>query len=191
MSRQKTKLMKTLKLSLTGALLCSLVFFACNKNENEQVVEIQETETVKSIFTPTEDANAVQEKAELSLILEGLIETVEVITPRAAMVTECCLNNVLEKVTHPTFGWINLHLEYDVSDPAQVVQIKHWEKVGGSWTYLGQDNITTSYDDCTEKSVNMSVGHLPSSEILSWSRIWDASTGSFCGGSKIAIWDNF
>jgi len=191
-SRQqnKTKLMKTLKLSLATVLFSSLIFYACNKEETTPAVQDQEIEMVRTDFTPANAANAEQIKQELEQVLRGNVDTEERSESKAAaLVTECCLNRILEKVTHPLFGWINLHLEYDVSDPAQEVRIKHWVQTDAGWNYLGENTITTSYETCTEKSVNMSVGHLPESTILSWSRIWDGS--SFCGGSQIEIWDNF
>ncbi|MFT5823689.1 MAG: hypothetical protein ACI8ZM_004951 [Crocinitomix sp.] len=71
----------------------------------------------------------------------------------------------------------NLNLQYGVSDPNQVVQIKHWVNTGAGYVYFGQDNITTSYTTCTAKSVNMGNNHIPF-----------GTRGSYCGGSKILTW---
>jgi hypothetical protein len=178
--------MKTLKLTLGAVLLSSFFFVACDKEDSK--VE-NDQDNVRSIFTPADSENTEQEMHELDQILKGNIETVEVITPRAAAPVACCLNKVLAKVTAP---WdptlINLNLQYDVSDPNQVVQIKHWVNTGGGYVYFGQDNIGTSYTTCTSKSVNMGTNHIPSGTIISWSRIYDGTTGGYCGGSKILTW---
>ncbi len=178
--------MKTIKLTFGAILLSSIVIFSCEKEKNEETSSTQNNDRVS--FVPATENDQEQAQQELKLVMNGDVETVDVITPLAAPVA-CCLNVDLQKVVAP---WdptlINLNVKYDVSDPNQVVQIKHWVNTGGGYVYFGQDNITTSYVTCTSKSVNMSTGHIPSGTILSWSRIWDGTTGSYCGGSKILTW---
>lgn len=176
--------MKTFKLTLGALLLSSIVIFSCEKEKNESVSDNPD----RVSFVPATENDQEQAKLEFQRVIKGEVETVEVVTPLASPVA-CCLNVDLQKVVAP---WdptlINLNVKYDVSDPNQVVQIKHWVNTGGGYVYFGQDNITTSYSTCTSKSVNMSTGHIPAGSIISWSRIWDGTTGSYCGGDKILNW---
>ncbi len=175
--------MKTLKLALGAFVLSCAVLTACEKQTTTDApTRAQEPST----FILATEQEAAKAEIELQQILDGNIETVVVVDEKAAAAaTACCLNKSLTKVVGPT---INLNLQYDVSNPSQVVQIKHWVDQGAGYVYQGQDNIATSYTTCTSKGVNLGTNHIPSGTIISWSRIWDADASTYCGGSQTLTW---
>jgi len=179
--------MRNLRLMLCAVTVSLLFFTACQK---EQITpQIDEDQGI--VFVPADKSSATENMDLLRQIQNGVMTNTSAEKRSSeALNTYCCAMNSLTKVVVP---WdptlINLNIKYDVSTTSQVVQIKHWYKPpGGSYSYLGQDNIPSSYTTCTMKSINMSTGHLAGAgDYISWARIYDGS--SYCGGSQVLQWN--
>lgn len=179
--------MKRLNLVLGVLCVSVMLFTSCEREATETTTTKFAQEEVTSTFVAADDASTKEAMELLERIQNGEFDTAT--DDIQAMERACCLNKELNLDVHPyNPSLVQLNFKYDVGSTDQQVQVKHWLKVGGSYTYVGQNNINSSYTTCTSKSVNMGTGHLASGDYFSWSRIWGGSGVGYCGGSKTLTW---